>query len=509
MSYLVGIDLGSTSLKAIVYDLQGRAVASGSRPTERHHPNPGHPEWTVWQPDEIWGGAAAACRDAVAQLDDPGLIRGVAVTGMGMDGVPMDENDDWLYPFISWLCPRTMPQVDWWEKNIGADKSFSVGGNMLWSFSTAFRVLWMAEHEPEILARTRRWVLIEDFVNHKLCGRFATDYSMASSTLLFDLKKRTWSDEMLGLAGIDRGLWCDPHPSGTVLGEIHDAAAEATGLPAGTPVVLGGHDFLCGALPVGAYRPGVLLDVTGTWEVLMTTTAAPVLTPEVQQAGVTVEAHVARDLYGPWGGAVASEMLEWYRKQYGGAFGQGGGGEEEAGWDLLMNEAAASPPGAQGVLFLPHMSGSGCPVVDAKSRGAFVGLHGSATRGDLLRAVVEGLNYQFVDIVNMMDASMDTRFDEFVVVGGGVKNAFWMQNKADVLGRPIKVSTVDEATPLGAAILAGIGVGLYKDEQDAFEHVRQPGKIIEPNTEAHKVYRERFETYKRLYPTLHDINHGL
>jgi xylulokinase len=509
MDYLVGIDLGSTNLKAVIYDVQGNAVASGSRPTKRHHPNPDHPDWTVWQPDEIWGDAAASIRDAVAQLDDPSQIRGVAVTGMGMDGVPLDEEGNALYPFISWLCPRTNPQLEWWKKNIGADKSFAVGGDMLWSFSTAFRVLWMAEHEPEILARCHKWVLIEDFVNYKLCGRLATDYSMASGTLLFDLAKHDWSDEMLGLAGIDRGLWCDAHPSGTVLGEIQDAAAQETGLPAGTPVVLGGHDFQCGALPVGAFKPGVVLDVTGTWEILLTATERPVLTPALQAAGITVDAHVARDLYGPWGGAVASEMLEWYRKEYGTALLEGDNESRESEWKRLMAEAAKSPVGAKGVLFLPHMSGAGCPVVDARSRGAFVGLHGGATRSDLLRALIEGLNYQSLDIVNTMNASLGEDYEKFIVVGGAIRNEFWMQNKANVLGHPIEISTAEEATPLGAAILAGIGVGLYRDEQDAFDHVHKPGKTIEPNAEAHAFYKEGYETYKRLYPALRDINHQL
>ena len=509
MDYLVGIDLGSTSLKAVVYDVEGRAVASGNRTTERDHPNAGHPEWTVWQPEQIWGGAAAAVRDAVAQLDDPGLIRGVAVTGMGMDGLPMDESGKWLYPFISWHDPRTTPQLGWWEEHIGAEKVFSVGGNVLWNFSTALRILWMREHEPDILAQTHKWVLIEDFVNFMLCGRFATDYSMASCTLLFDQRKLDWSDELLAMADIDRSLWCDAYPSGTVLGEVHAAAAEATGLPAGTPVVLGGHDYLCGALPVGAFKPGVILDVTGTWEVILTATSEPVLTPEVQRAGMTVEAHVARDMYAAWGGAVASDMLEWYRTEYGLAAAQKAESEGGSDWDYLMEEGAAAPAGASSVLFLPHMSGAGSPTVDPGSLGAFVGLSNRTTRGDMLRAIIEGLDYQFLDIVNTMESSLGQDIDRFVAVGGAVRNAFWMQNKADVVGRPIEVPEVEEATPLGAAILAGIGVGLYKDEQDAFDHVYRPGRTFEPDPETHARYTTGFENYKRLYPALREVNHRM
>ena len=509
MSYLMGIDLGSTTLKAVVYDLQGNPVASGCRPTERFHPNPDHPEWTVWQPEQIWGGTAAAIHDAVSQLDDPTRIKAVAVTGMGMDGVPVDEHGQWLYPFISWHDPRTAPQLSWWEQHIGAEKTFSIGGNTLWRFNTALRLLWMAEHEPEILRRTHKWLLIEDFLNFMLCGRQATDYTMASCTLFFDQRRLDWSDEILALSGIERRLLCDAFPSGTPLGEVSATAAAATGLPVGTPVILGGHDYLCGALPVGAFKPGVMLDVTGTWEIVLTAIPEPILTPEVQKTGMTVEAHVARTMYAAWGGAVAADMIEWFRKEYGleaRLCAEKQGGED---WDYLMAEAANAPPGARGVMFLPHMSFAGCPVVDARSLGAFVGLSNFATRGDMLRAIIEGLDYQFLDIVNAMSRALNIQPDRFVVVGGAARNQFWMQNKADMVGRPIEVPAVEDASPLGAAILAGIGVGLYKDERDAFEHVHKPGHTYDPNSDLASKYARWFGIYQQLYPSLKSISHQL
>jgi xylulokinase len=509
MDYLAGIDLGSTSLKCVIYDLAGRVVASGTRPTERTNPDPDHPEWTVWQPDQIWGGTAAAMKEAVAKLDDPRHIKAVAVTGMGMDGGPVDRQGNCLYPFISWHDPRTEPQLRWWENHIGAEKSFWIGGNTLWRFSTALRLLWMAEHEPEILARTDKWLLIEDFLNFKLCGRRATDFTMASCTLLFDQRKRNWSEEILAQAGIERRLLCEAYPSGTQLGEVTAQAAEATGLPVGTPVVLGGHDYLCSALPVGAFAPGVVLDVTGTWEIVLAAIPAPVLTPEVQRLGVTVETHVACDTYAVWGGAVASDMLEWYRKEYG--FEAQQRAEKEGGldWDYLMAEASAAPAGARGVMFLPHMSAAGCPVVDARSLGAFVGLSNFVQRGDMLRAIVEGLDYQVHDIVTAFKNGLSINPDRLVAVGGATRNAFWMQNKADITGLPIELPEVEEATPLGAAVLAGIGVGLYRDEQDAFERVYRPGKTYLPDPHQASRYAEWYKIYQQLYPVLRPVSHQL
>ena len=505
----MGIDLGSTSLKAIVYDLEGNAVAGGSRPTERFHPNPDHPEWTVWQPEQIWGGTAEAVREAVEKLDNPRAIRGVAVTGMGMDGLPIDEQGNWLYPFISWHDPRTGPQHQWWQEHIGAEKVFSIGGNPLWPINSALRILWMAENEPEILRRAHKWLLIEDFLNFMLCGRQVTDYSMASCTLLFDQRTLGWSDEMIELSGIDRRLLCEVQPSGTVLGEVHDEAAQTTGLPPGTPVVLGGHDHLCGALPVGIFRPGAVLNVTGTWECVMTATDGPVLKDDLRTAGMTVQAHVARGMHTVWGGNVAGEMLEWYRKQLAGS---AAGADESGGgadWQHLMTEASASPPGAGGVMFLPHMSAAACPVVDPQSLGAFVGLSSRATRGDMLRAMIEGLDYQFLDMVSALRTVLGEDFQRFVAVGGATRNEFWMQNKADVAGCLIEVPDVEEATPLGAAILAGIGVGLYRDEEDAFQRVYRPGKTFEPDQKRSARYAELFPIYQEVYPAVKPVSHRL
>lgn len=507
MDYLVGIDIGSTNLKAVVYDLQGRSVASGSRPTVRFNPSSEHPDWAVWQPEQIWTGVSEALREATARLADPRRIRGVTVTGMGMDGVPMTEDGQWLYPFISWHCPRTLPQQRWWLERIGGDRQFTLTGTPVWGFNTALRLLWMREHEPAILDRADKWVLIEDFVNYQLCGRFATDYSMASTTLLFDQRQRVWCRELLDASGIDGRLLCDVLPSGTVLGEVGSRAAEATGLPAGTPVVLGGHDYCCGMLPTGAFRPGVVLAVTGTWEMVVTALDEPLLDPAVGRLGVFVDSHVARGKWTVMGGAVAADMLEWYRRELGGAEKRQAADEGGVDWDYLMAGAAASPPGARGIFFLPHMSGGSCPAVDPTSMGALVGLRNIVTRHDILRAVIEGLDYQFREILQAYETGLGVNPERIVAIGGATNNTFWMQNKADVVGKPIEVPQLDEAVPLGAAILAGIGAGIYRDEQDAFERVSRPGRVYEPNGELSARYTQWFPLYQQLYPALKSL-HG-
>jgi xylulokinase len=204
--------------------------------------------------------------------------------------------------------------------------------------------------------------------------------------------------------------------------------------------------------------------------------------------------------------AVAADMLEWFRREYASEEKQKAEISSGDEWGQLMKLAQASPPGANGVMFLPHMSGSHCPIVDHQSMGAFVGLRNIVTRGDMLRAVIEGLDYQFIQIVRGLEKSLGVEPEKFVAIGGATKNEFWMQNKADMIGKPIETPEIEEPTPLGVAILAGIGVGLYENVQDAYEKVYKPGKVYQPNLELTKKYHKWFKTFETMYPSLKDLN---
>ncbi|MCP3920232.1 MAG: hypothetical protein GY711_32295 [bacterium] len=507
MGFLLGVDLGSTNLKVVIYALDGQAVASASASMVLNHPDPAHPKWATWDPDLIWDGIGSLCREAIAGCGGTAAdIRAVAVTGMGMDGVPVATDGSVLYPFISWHCPRTQPQCDAWLEKVGAAKQFSLTGNPIWTFNTVFRLQWMQEHEPQVLAKAEKWLLIEDFINFKLCGEYATDYSMASSTLLLDQTTRKWSSELIALAEIDASLLCDPKPSGTVIGAVHSAAAASTGLATGTPVVLGGHDFLCGALATGAFRPGVISDVIGTWEIVVAALPAPVLTSEVREMGLWVDSHVARDAWAVMASTVAADALEWFRREYGFEERQRAAAEGGVDWEYMIRAAQDVPPRSNGVMFLPHLSGSFVPIIDPGSMGAFVGLRGHVTKADMFRAMIEGLDYQFLQMMEAFESALGVKSETIIAIGGAVKNRLWMQNKADVLGKLVEVPELDEAVPLGAAILGGIGVGVYENEQDAFERTYRAGRVFEPDAALTERYREGYETFKELYPALKDVH---
>jgi xylulokinase len=506
MDYLLGIDVGSTSMKALIYDLDGNVVAQSSQPTQSITNDPDHPNWQVYLPEDIWNGISSAIKGAVDQIEAAENIKAAAVTGLGADAVPLDDRGKPVYPFINWLCTRTAPQFEWWLENVGLDKNFQVSGWQPFVWSTVLRFMWLNENEPEIASRINKWLIVEDFVNYQLTGKFSTDYTDASPTLLFDQKSLDWSDELLKAAGIDRALLPEPQPSGSFVGEVTSEAARKTGLEPGTPIFQGGHDYLIGALAAGVIQPGVFLDVTGTWELVITPVTSPQWKPEIREMGLTIEAHSVEGLYCLWGGGTAANMLEWYKDQIGIESRQRAEVEQGDVWKHIIEEARSSTPGAGGIFFLPHFNGTACPNLDPNSLGAFLGLNDTTTRGDLVRAVIEGLDYGFFDMLNAVEHGAGLKAEKIIAIGGAVRNEFWMQNKADVCGRVIEAPKIEEATALGAAMLAGTGVGLYKDLHEAAARVHKPGKIFEPNQKLTSLYAELFEIYKDIYPALKSVN---
>jgi xylulokinase len=509
MDCLLGIDVGSTSMKALVYDLDGNVISRGSHPTESIANNPEHPNWQVYLPDQIWDGIASAIYDAVSQIGPQNRIIAAAVTGLGADAVPLDERGQPVYPFINWLCTRTTTQFERWLENVGLERTFQISGWQPFIWSTAFRFMWLKENEPELARRVHKWLIVEDFVNYKLTGKYSTDYTDASPTLMFDQRSLAWSEEMLTIAGLEKELLPTPQPSGSFIGEVTSEAAKKTGLIPGTPIYQGGHDYLVGALAAGAISPGMFLDVTGTWEMVITPTANPQWTSEIRKLGLTVEAHSVPGMYCIWAGGTAASMLEWYKDQIGSEaqrLAQAGQGNV---WANLMDEAGRSSPGANGIFFLPHFNGTACPNLDPRSLGAFLGLNDTTKKEDMVRAVVEGLDYAFLDMLKALERGAGQKAEMITAIGGGTRNEFWMQNKADVSSRPVLTLEIEEATALGAAILAGVGVGSYKNLAEAVQRVHKPGKLFEPDNKLSAFYSELFEIYRELYPALQGINNQI
>jgi len=495
MDCTLGIDLGSASTKAVIFALGGRRLSAAARPMEAARLDPDHPDWLFWDPEVLWRGACGAVAEALAGMPAGATLCGVAVTGLGMDGLPVDEEGRVLYPFISWRCPRTVEIAARLSARLGKERIFRIAGKQVQAHDTLYRLAWMGEHRPEILARAHRWLLIEDWLAFRLCGSRATDPTMASSTSLYDQRASLWSRELAAEAGVPLELLPPVQPCGTFLGEVTAQAALATGLAAGTPVFLGGHDYLCAALGEGVVAPGDLLDIVGTWELALAPTATPALEPEVFRAGLTVEASAA----GAWAAtafAVAGGVAEWYRCEL---VGFGGG------WEELSQLAAAAPRAARGALFLPYLEGAGSPYNDPASMGALVGLSSACDRSCLARALFEGLACQSAELTEAVAGAARAFAGRVVLTGGLSRSELFGQLKADLGAQPVWLSATEEATALGAALLAEVGLGWHRDARAAAASVERRGRLVEPGPGAaeHRAIRDR---YRALYPALRDIS---
>ncbi|MCF0145029.1 MAG: hypothetical protein HUJ73_00430 [Eubacterium sp.] len=510
MAYLMGIDLGSTSIKAIVYDELGNAVSSGSRPTPLTYDNKSQPTWCVWEPQQIWNSVTAAVREAVSAVENAEDIKALAVTGFGMDGLPIGNDGAPLYPMISWHCPRTIPQFEEFSQRMGTEYLFKRTGKTPQAIDSIYRMIWMKENRPDVLEKTDKWLLIEDYVNFRLCGERATDYSMATTTSVFDQRTHSWFDDLIEKAGIPRSIFPEAYRSGRILGNVLPETAEETGLSPKTKVVLGGHDYICAALATGAIDPSTLLDITGTWEMLVLSTDSTEITDDLYRSGYYLEGHVAPDRCCYVGSTISGDMTEWMRKQLCGEERIIADSQGKNIWSLISDACEKSSAGSSGCMFLPHFSGACAPHFDPNSMGAFVGLHNPVTKQDMIRSVFEGLDYQFRLMMDTFNKYKLGNPQRIVTTGGAVNNSFWVQNKADVTGCRLEVPEIDEATPLGAAMTAGIGAGIYKDEYEAVNAVRRNVKVYEPNEEAHKLYDECYnDVYVKLQDALSGVNHEL
>jgi xylulokinase len=496
---LLGLDVGSTNIKAALFDRTGRSRAIAVRSTVTHVPRPG---WAYYEPAEIWELTAGAIREVLVGLppDQVRAIVGVAAASMGESGVPLDAHGEPTSSAIAWFDTRTRVQTDRLEAGIGHDALFAVSGLALKPIWSLCKLLWLRDHEPDAYRRTGRWLHVADYVAYRLCGAVATDHSLASRTLAYDIRARRWSESLLTQVEVPLELWAPLVESGTALGRVTPQAAAETGLPTSAIVAAGGHDHLVGALAAGVVQPGRLLNSLGTAEAQILPLTRPIMDPRLGEDGYTQGAHVVPGLAYVLGGQhTAGAALDWARDILG------------ADHATLQGEANAAPPGSGGVAFLPDLRLASPPAADHRARGAWVGLTTDARRGALYRAVLEGLAFgSRTCLAGLLDHAGVPMPDEVTAIGGGTRNELLMRIKAATLNRPFVVAGVAEATALGAAVLGGIGAGVYRDAADAIGTLRIARTRVEPAVDVVARYDELYEAvYRHLAPTLQPIHREL
>lgn len=505
--YLLSVDIGSTSIKSVIFDYEGNIISIGRRKTEVFYQKEDSKNYAFWMPENIWQSVCSAIKDSVAVIADPGLIKSVTVTGFACDGVPVDENGNWLYPFISWHDTRCIEQIEWIKDNFDFEEIYKINGQKPWLHNTILRTVWVKKHLPDIYNKTYKWLLIEDYINFKLCGVMATDYSLASTTLVFDQNTLSWSEKLFKMFDIDMNIYPDPKPSGTFLGEVSKEAACETGLKKGTPVILGGLDGLCGVYATAGDQQENLVGIVGTYEHYHKCLDRPILKKEGLLSSIICQAHVIKGKYGVYGVAVSSGVLEWFREVFCLEEERYAKRNKKNFWDVIMQKAAKSPVGSGGICMLPDIYGSACPVQDDYSRGVFLGISSTSKKDDFIRSVVEGLNYKGFELYEAIRKYTNSNGKKVIVAGGATRNEFWMQLKSDMLGIEVEVPELEEATPLGAAMIGGVGVGVFKDFKDAFKKINRKIKKYYPDENNHKLYRKYYDNiYSKIYPSCKDIN---
>jgi xylulokinase len=485
--YLVGIDVGTTNTKAVIFDAEtGRVCAVGSSRTMTHHPRV---EWSEFDADDLWSTVVESLRQAIAQCEHPERIRAISVASMGEAGFPLDESRQVLYPAIAWYDPRTEAQAQWWRDTVGSERVYDITGHVLHAMFGINKLLWLRDNEPTIFVRIRHWLSIEDFVLWKLSGEIATDYSIASRTMVFNQHALTWSETLLSHANIPVEWFAPAFPSGTMIGTLRREVAEETGLPQQISVVTGGHDHLCGALATGVTRPGQFLDSTGTTSVILalSNTFQPDATAdELRAAGYTTYAYVVRDTYATLGSmSFAGGALEWLVTLL---YGQGASVDDEI-YAQAVREGAQIPLGSRGAIVLPYLLGAGTPYGRKSAYGTIFGLTPSHGRAELVRALMEGLAFWLRDNLEALRRlGIAPAHPEIIAIGGPTRATLLMQIKADITGCRIRVPQIEEAGAAGAALLAGMGIGAFHSSEEATAALHHDETTYTPQQEAQVVY---------------------
>jgi xylulokinase len=493
MKYTIGIDVSTMATKSLLIDEQGQVL--GIETVEYPFETP-RPLWSEQDP-HIWWKAACESLQGLLQKTkvDPTNILGVGLTGQMHGLVLLDGNNQVLRPAILWNDQRTGDECDEIRAKIGKTHLIKLTGNNALTGFTAPKILWVKKNEPDIYRQTRHFLLPKDYVRLCLTGKHGMDCADGAGTLLVDLKNRVWSVEMLDGLGIPRD-WVPPLYEGPeITGTLTAEAARLTGLLAGTPVVAGGGDQAAQAVGVGAVEEGIVALTLGTSGVIFATTNTPAFDPEGR---VHAFCHSVPGRWHMMGVMLsAAGSLRWYRDTI----------SPGVSYDDLLAPCNNIPIGAEGLLFLPYLSGERTPYPDPFARGAFVGLTIRHSLPHMTRSVLEGVAFGLKDCFELMVSSGLNKIHQVRVSGGGARSLLWRQILADVLDTELVTVNTMEGAAYGAALLAGVGLGFWSTVEMACNSVVQVTSKTKVDPVTSIGYKQIYPIYRELYPSLKNVFH--
>ena len=495
---VLGLDVGTTGSRAVLVAADGQPLATATAP---HQPF-ASPEtgWAEQDPGDWWRAAQTAIRRV---LDE---VQGVDVEAVGLSGqmhgaVLLDADGVVVRPAIIWCDQRTDEQCRWLTERVGAARLIELVSNPALTGFTLPKLLWVRDREPGSWERIRSVMLPKDYVRFRLTGERATDVADASGTLLFDVANRRWSSEVLDVTEIDPAWLPAVHEGPVITGQVSAAGERATGLRTGTPVVAGGGDQAAGAVGMGIVRPGTVSATIGTSGVVF----APTDRPARDALGrVHTFCHAVPNRWHVMGVTQGAGLsLRWYKDTFGlGAATNDADDDGGDPYDRLCAEAAEVPAGADGVMWAPYLMGERTPHLDPHARAALVGLSASHTRAHVTRAILEGVAFSLRDSLTILE-EMGLPATRIRLGGGGARSPVWRQVQADVYGQAVEVLAAEEGAAYGAALLAGVGAGMWSSVDDACDRVVRVAETIESAPERVSILNDRYARYRTLYHALH------
>lgn len=495
--YVLAHDLGTTGNKASLYDADGRLVGSALFEYTVSFPSN---SWAEQNVEDWWRAVCDSTQKLLAQASVRGEdVACIVFSGQMMGCVPLDEHARPLRSAIIWADQRSVAQQQQIGERIDPAQVYRITGHRLSASYSLCKILWVKQHQPEIYARTHRFVLAKDAMIARMTGRFVTEPSDASGTNMYDLQQGTWSSSILDAAGLDIGKLPEIIPSTGIAGELLPEPAAELGLPAGVPVVVGGGDGSCAGVGAGVIAEGSAYNYIGSSSWIALCTSQPIYDPTER---TFTFAHLMQGRFMPTGTMqAAGASYQWMRDQLSPVEVRTAGDLGISPYELMNFAAERSPAGANGLIFLPYLLGERSPRWNPRARGAFIGLTIRHTRADMIRASLEGITFNLRVILDAFRAQ-GARIDAMRVIGGGARGRFWNQVMAAIFGMPIeRLSVLEEATSMGAAVAGGIGVGVYKD-WSIIAQMNQIAETIQPDPAARAMYEKVYPIFDAAYQAL-------
>lgn len=501
MDYLLGIDAGTTAFKAVLSDSEGNEKAMVSHEYDLEYPHPG---WVELDAEKYWENFKSVIRSILSKFNgDPKSIKALAIASQGETMIPVNRRGEPLRKAIVWLDNRAVSEAEDIKTYFGADTAFKVTGQpVIVPTWPAAKILWIKRNEQNIFRNVHKYLFLENYLIYRLTGRFFCEGSLMSSTLMFDIINGTWWTDMLRFIGVDSVNLPEITNSGQIIGEITDQAVRETGLSKETLVVAGALDQAASTIGAGNTGSGIITDSTGSTLAVCVNVPRPVLDPHQR---IPCHYHAIKGEYFllPWC-QTAGMVYKWFRNEFvKGKLHEGNSNDQDL-FGLMDQEAALIPPGSEGLIMLPHLAGAFTPESNPAAKGVFFGITLKTGRAHFQRSILESVAFMLKRNLDLLQ-ELGVEIKEIRSIGGGSKSRLWNSVKADVCQKPVVTVQVSETAGMGAAMLAGCALNIFKNLKEASDKMIHANQRIEPEKVNSEVYSEAYRMYINLYNALNPL----